>query len=83
MSFPDVSWFFITFSVLGETGELTDAMAESKEAEVILNCYFFTTVDQLAIQDRREDPFHLIRRLWNDPTLYNRWKETQYLFTRN
>lgn len=74
MSIPGLSLFFITFSVLRESSELTDVMAESKDAEVILNCYFFTTMEQPYIEDKREDPFHLLRRLWNEPTLYYRWK---------
>lgn len=72
MSVPGVSLAFITFSVLRESGELTDVTAESKDAEVILNRYFFTTMDQPDAEDKGEDPFHSIRRLWNDPTLYYR-----------
>ena len=41
MSIPDVSLFFITFSVLRESGELTDVMAESKDAEVNIKLSFF------------------------------------------
>jgi len=72
MSVPAVSLFFITFSVLRESDELTDVMAESKDGEVVLSCWVFTTMDQSDIEDKAKDLFHLLRRLWNDPALYYR-----------
>lgn len=38
MSVPDVSLFFIRFSLLRESGELTDVMEELTDAEVISSC---------------------------------------------
>lgn len=40
MLIPDVPWFFITFSVLWESSELTGERAESKDAQVILLLFY-------------------------------------------
>lgn len=40
MFIPDVPWFFITFSVLWESSELTDVLAQSEDAEVILLLFY-------------------------------------------